>query len=151
MMWINRESVKVDRVACCRRWTILFVALVAACPLLAPVAAPSRTFGPGPDLFGPVWDVMNRMPNKMGCVGCHIADRPAFGPWFGYDQDSVYTTLVTGVDPDGNVIFDPPPVDGGRSGTLGIFLHEGYMPLGGQRWGEKELALLDEWLITFEP
>jgi hypothetical protein len=131
--------------------SILFVILVAAYPLLAPVAAPSRTFGPGPDLFGPVWDIMNRIPEKMGCVGCHIADQPAFGPWFGCDRDSVYNTLVTGVNPDGDLVFDPPLVDGGRSGTLGTNLHDGFMPLLGQPWGEKELAILDEWLITFEP
>jgi hypothetical protein len=131
--------------------SILLVGLVVAYPPLAPVVAPSRAFGRGPDLFAPVWDIMNRPPEMMGCVGCHIADRPARGPWFGNDQDSVYTSLVTGVNPDGNVIFDPPPVTGGRSGTLGVNLHEGFMPLGGQRWGETELAILDEWLITFEP
>jgi len=131
--------------------SILFVMFVAAYTLIAPVAAPSRTLGCGPDLFGPVWDIMNRIPENMGCVGCHIADEPSFGPWFGFDRDSVYTTLVTGVDPNGDLVFDPPLVDGGRSGTLAINLHNGFMPLRGQPWGDQELAILDDWLITFEP
>src|SRR5262249_31614109 len=70
-----------------------------------------------PDRFDPVFEIMNRPGSKMGCLGCHIGPRPGIGPWFGPDQDSVRTSLETGITYDGQEMSQV-PVDGGRSGYL---------------------------------
>src|SRR5262249_15775718 len=101
---------------------IILAGLVAAYPLFAPVAAPSRTYLCDRELFPPVFASMNRTPGNMGCVGCHIRDTPeGRGQWFGMpdDEESVYQTLVTGITPAGDVL-DPPPAAGGRDSILGV-------------------------------
>jgi hypothetical protein len=103
------------------------------------------------DLFDPVFAIMNdgRGPDSLGCRGCHIGPQPGFGPWWGDDRDTVLATLESGVTPDGQVL-DPPPLDGGRKGILGRFVHQGTMPLGGMQWDDDSLAILDKWLQTYE-
>jgi hypothetical protein len=102
------------------------------------------------DLFDRVFAVMNRSPKHRGCMGCHIAPEPVPNiPWFGKDKESVLQTLETGITPDGQQLSQI-PVEGGRSGELGFFLHNAVMPLGGKPWADKQLMRLDDWLITYE-
>lgn len=122
---------------------------VTETPATASVGPPASTFIPVIDLFDPVWDIMNRPRQNKGCVGCHIAPGPSIGPWFGADRNAVLLTLLTGINPDGDIV-DPIPVAGGRFGQLGTFLRNGIMPMGGQRWSAADLELLDRWLILFE-
>lgn len=101
-------------------------------------------------LFDPVFAIMNRSPSRMGCVGCHISPQPQQRiPWFGKDEASVLQTLETGVTPDGNQL-PAIPVEGGRSGIMGVYLHDGIMPLDGDPWTDAQLSILDQWLITYE-
>jgi hypothetical protein len=104
----------------------------------------------GGDLFAPVFAIMDGVqgPDAMGCRGCHIGPKPGYGPWFGDDKATVLQTLETGMTPDGMTI--QPPVQGGRYGTMGSFLHSGIMPLGGTPWDDDQLTILDKWLITYE-
>lgn len=100
--------------------------------------------------FDSVFVIMNRPPSEMGCVGCHISPQPQRGiPWFGKDKPSVLQTLETGVTPNGDQL-PAIPVEGGRSGILGRYLHDGIMPLDGTPWDEAQLTILDQWLITYE-
>lgn len=114
--------------------------------LVSPAAGPITRV---PNPFDPVWEIMNRERQDKGCVNCHIAPDPRIGFWFGADKDSVLMTLVTGINPDGDVL-DTIPVAGGRSGLLGSFLRNGIMPLGGQSWTDSDLVILDRWLVLFE-
>ncbi len=100
--------------------------------------------------FDPVFAIMNRPPSQMGCAGCHINSRAQQGiPWFGKDKASVLQTLETGITPDGDQL-PVIPVEGGRSGILGDYLHNGIMPLNGTPWTDAQLEILDRWLITYE-
>jgi hypothetical protein len=105
----------------------------------------------GGDLFDPVFAIMNKDASgySPGCRGCHIGPGPGIGPWFGDNKNDVLLSLETGVSPDG-IAFADPPVERGRAGLLADYLHGGRMPRGGDRWNEKRLAILDEWLITYE-
>jgi hypothetical protein len=129
---------------------IVLIGIVAASTWVAPGASPCRAAAHrNLDLFGPVFSIMNNTGDNMGCIGCHIGDKPTGFLWFGGDQATVLQTFETGVTPDGEVI-GPIPVDGGRNGLLAFLLHNGYMPRYGTPWGDDELALLDAWLSTYE-
>jgi len=134
---------------------MLFSGVIAVAGLLSyggALAVPPPTSGAFAQgqLFDPVYAVMDGAPLDMGCRGCHIAkQRTGFAPWWGNDRDTVLATLESGITPDGEVL-DPPPVDGGRSGILGQYLHYGYMPLAGEAWTQDQLDILDAWLITYE-
>lgn len=149
---------------------ILGAGYLAGAVLLGPTQAPSRAQDPRPGNttpvtgavgrpasgitpishpFDAVWEIMNRPRADKGCVNCHIAPDPRIGFWFGADKESVLLTLVTGVNPIGDVL-DVIPVEGGRFGLLGNWLRNGFMPLGGAPWDDDDLALLDRWLILFE-
>jgi hypothetical protein len=152
----------------CRAVTlILFLAASAAFPLLPSAHSdPPTVEGPEPagqpivagapqvvglgNRFDPVFAIMNRSPSQMGCLGCHVSPRAQQDiPWFGKDQASVLQTLETGITPDGNQL-SVIPVEGGRSGILGRYLHNGTMPLNGTPWTDAQLEVLDRWLITYE-
>ncbi len=120
------------------------LALVLFVPGVLPVRASSA------DPFDPVWAIMDRAPSENGCRGCHVGKKPGEGFWFGSDRDSVLQTLETGVNPAGEELGYS-PVDGGRAGWLAWYLYSGEMPLEGKPWNEEQLALLDAWLITYEP
>lgn len=132
----------------------LSIVLVAVC------TAPGRGHAQGiPD---EIWAIMNTETavDSRGCRGCHIRPDPDpvyDAPWWGNDRLSVYLAI------SGSSLLD-----GGRDGTLSQFLHTFDMPYrcedGLRRcWGipdpdyplshaicQNELALLDNWLITFE-
>lgn len=130
----------------------LLVGLVTAHEMLVPAPAkPVQARTECGDPFDPVWDIMtqDRGSDSMGCRGCHIGPQPGFGPWFGDTKEDVRATFETGINPDGDDL-GVIPVDGGRDGQLGQFLHNNIMPLFGTYWGDDELALLDAWLITYE-
>lgn len=123
---------------------IAVLALVLFVPGVLPVRASSG------DSFDPVWAIMDRDRSESGCRGCHVRKEPGFSFWFGNDKETVRQTLETGINPDGEDLAYS-PVEGGRAGWLAWYLHEGIMPLGGKAWNEDQLALLDAWLITYEP
>lgn len=122
------------------------VSSISVSGTVSPVTSPIT---PVPNPFDPVWEIMNRDRQNKGCVNCHIAPDPRIGFWFGADKESVLFTLLTGINPNGDVL-DTIPVEGGRFSLLGQWLHQGVMPLGGQQWDENDLLILDRWLILFE-
>jgi len=107
------------------------------------------------DLFDPVWATMTqeRGGDSPGCRGCHIADRPMSGPWFGDTEEDVLSYFLEG---PGMVL-----VAGCRDSVLAEALglvegHPPYMPrdapLDGRFWidcpdeGLTELTDLGIWL-----
>lgn len=132
---------------------IFLIGLVAPAESPVPVGPPVETVFSGPaDLFEPVWEIMNQQHGRMsnGCVGCHIQpDDTGFGPWFGDTKEDVLATLETGIAPDGTML-NLVPVDMGRNGELANYLVNGIMPIGGQHWADDQIAILFDWLITYE-
>src|SRR5262249_13945247 len=103
-----------------------------------------------PDLFEPVWQIMNQVPPNGGCVGCHLRDsKIGQSPWFGPDKATVLRTLETGITPDGQSLSRI-PVEGGSQGRLANFLSTGFMPRGGRRWTQEELDVLYQWLAHYK-
>jgi hypothetical protein len=118
-------------------------------PLTVPSPTPWAYEIVRPDPFDAVFNIMNRPRSQKGCLGCHIGPERTTFTWFGWDRDSVLLTLETGIDPEGEEL-PRIPVEGGRFGILGTWLHEGIMPLGGTAWEKRDLKLLDRWLIQYE-
>jgi len=107
------------------------------------------------DLFDPVWATMTQEhgAGSPGCRGCHIAEAPTFGEWFGDTQDDVRDFFLNG---EGMYL-----VVGGRNSRLAEALGlidglEPFMPFGApfnaRFWaddpdlGLTELTDLGNWL-----
>jgi hypothetical protein len=80
----------------------------------------------------------DRGADSPGCRGCHIGERPAFGPYFGNTQDEVENGIITY---DGGRL-----VQGGRDSVLASYLRDGVMPLFGAQWTDCQLEALYVWL-----
>jgi len=61
----------------------------------------------------------------------------------------VFTTLTTGITPDGKPLSRI-PVQGGTQGRFANCLSTGFMPRGGRHWDDDELNILYEWLLQYK-